>query len=66
MLDTSVHPFLTRFDVDDASFEQAARVLSLDTNTFFVPLDAHRALVAADYPHRPESVSAPRTWKRST
>ena len=48
MLDTSVHPFLTRFDVDDASFEQAARVLSLDTNTFFVPLDAHRALVAAD------------------
>jgi type II secretory pathway component GspD/PulD (secretin) len=48
MLDTSVHPFLTRFDVDDASFEQAARVLSLDTGTFFVPLDAHRALVAAD------------------
>jgi type II secretory pathway component GspD/PulD (secretin) len=48
MLDTSVHPLLTRFDVDDASFEEAARVLSLDTNTFFVPLDAHRALVAAD------------------
>lgn len=48
MLDSSVHPFLTRFDVDDASFEQAARVLSLDTNTFVVPLDAHRALVAAD------------------
>jgi type II secretory pathway component GspD/PulD (secretin) len=48
MLDSSVPSFLTRFDVDDASFEQAARVLSLDTNTFFVPLDAHRALVAAD------------------
>jgi type II secretory pathway component GspD/PulD (secretin) len=48
MLDTSVHPFLTRFDVDNASFEQAAQVLSLVTNTFFVPLDAHRALVAAD------------------
>jgi len=48
MLDTSVPSFLTRFDVDDASFEQAARVLSMDTNTFFVPLDAHRALVAAD------------------
>jgi len=48
MLDTSVQPFLTRFDVDDASFEQAARVLSLDTNTFFVPLDAHRVLVATD------------------
>jgi type II secretory pathway component GspD/PulD (secretin) len=50
MLDSSVNPFLTRFDVDDASFEQAARVLSLDTNTFFVPLDAHRVLVAADSP----------------
>lgn len=48
MLDTSVHPFLTRFDVDDVSFEEAARVLSLDTDTFFVPLDAHRVLVAAD------------------
>jgi type II secretory pathway component GspD/PulD (secretin) len=48
MLDTSVHPFLTRFDVDDVSFEDAARVLSLATNTFIVPLDAHRALVAAD------------------
>jgi type II secretory pathway component GspD/PulD (secretin) len=48
MLDSSVHPFLTRFDVDDVSFEQAASVLSLVTNTFFVPLDAHRALVAAD------------------
>jgi Flp pilus assembly secretin CpaC len=50
MLDTSVHTFLTRFDVDGASFEQAARVLGLDTNTFFVPLDAHRVLVAADSP----------------
>jgi Arc/MetJ family transcription regulator len=48
MLDSSVHPFLTRFDVDDASFAEAVRVLSLDTDTFFVPLDAHRALVAAD------------------
>jgi type II secretory pathway component GspD/PulD (secretin) len=48
MLDTSVHPFLTRFDVDDVSFEEAARVLSLATNTFIVPLDAHRALVAVD------------------
>jgi general secretion pathway protein D len=48
MLDSSVQSFLTRFDVDDASFEQAARVLGLDTNTFFVPLDAHRVLVATD------------------
>ncbi len=48
MLDSSVQSFLTRFDVDDASFEQAAQVLGLDTNTFFVPLDAHRVLVATD------------------
>ena len=48
MLDASVHPFLTRFDVDDVSFEEAARALSLTTNTFIVPLDAHRALVAVD------------------
>lgn len=48
MLDTSVHPFLTRFDVDDVSFADAARALSLATNTFIVPLDAHRALVAVD------------------
>jgi len=48
MLHTSVSPFLTRFDVDDVSFEQAARVLSLATNTFFVPVDAHHVLVAAD------------------
>jgi type II secretory pathway component GspD/PulD (secretin) len=48
MLDTSVHPLLTRFDVDDVSFAEAVPVLSLATNTFIVPLDAHRALVAAD------------------
>jgi len=48
MLDTSVHPLLTRFDVDDANFEEAAHALNLTTNTFFVPLDAHRVLVAAD------------------
>jgi Flp pilus assembly secretin CpaC len=34
--------------VDDASFQQAMRVVSLATNTFYVPLDAHRALVARD------------------
>ena len=34
--------------MDDASFQQAMRVVSLATNTFYVPLDAHRALVARD------------------
>jgi Flp pilus assembly secretin CpaC len=48
MFDTSVQPFLTRFDVDDVSFEQALRLLSLATNTFMVPVDAHRLLVAMD------------------
>lgn len=48
MLDSSVHSLPIRFDLDNASFEQAAQVLSLVTDTFFVPLDAHRALVAAD------------------
>jgi Flp pilus assembly secretin CpaC len=46
MLDTSVHPLSTRFDVDDLSFEAAARALSLATDTFFVPVDAHHVLVA--------------------
>lgn len=50
MLDSSVHPLPTRFDVDGVSFEQAAQVLSLATDTFYVPLDAHRVLVAADTP----------------
>jgi len=50
MFDTSVHRVLTRFDVDDVSFDEAIRVLGLATNTFFVPLDTHRALVAADTP----------------
>lgn len=48
MLDAGVRPLLMRFDVDDVNFEQAARVLGLATNTFYVPLDAHRALVAED------------------
>ncbi len=48
MLDAGVRPLLMRFDVDDVSFEQAAQVLGLATKTFFVPLDAHRALVAED------------------
>ena len=48
MLDAGVRPLQMRFDVDDVNFEQAAHVLGLATNTFFVPLDAHRALVAED------------------
>jgi tetratricopeptide (TPR) repeat protein len=47
-MDDSVHITQIRLDVDDASFEQAMRVVSLLTNTFNVPLDAHRVLVAGN------------------
>jgi Flp pilus assembly secretin CpaC len=48
MLDDSVRNVPVRMDVDDASFEEAMRVLALVTGTFYVPLDAHRVLVARD------------------
>ncbi len=50
MIDSSVHATSTRFDVDDLEFPEAARTLSLATNTFIVPVDAHRALVAENTP----------------
>ncbi len=49
-VDDSVRPGVVRMDVDDATFAQAMRILSLLTNSFYVPLDAHRALVARDTP----------------
>ena len=49
-IDDSVHPIMIRFDLEDANFEQAMRVLSLMTNSFYVPIDAHRALVARNTP----------------
>ena len=48
MLDDSVRPAQVRLDLDDASFEEATRVLGLVTNSFYVPLDPHRVVVAAD------------------
>jgi general secretion pathway protein D len=48
MLDDSVQETQVRIDVDDASFDEAMRVLGLVTDTFYVPLDPHRALVAHD------------------
>jgi general secretion pathway protein D len=45
-LDESVRSASLRFNLDDANFTTASQVLSLVTNTFFVPLDAHRVLVA--------------------
>ena len=48
MFDSSVNDVSVRFDVDDAPFADAVRVLGLATNTFYVPLDPHRVLVAKD------------------
>ena len=48
MLDSSVPAVPLRFDLDDVTFQQAVRVLSMATNSFWVTLDAHRVLVATD------------------
>ena len=49
-LDESVRPTQMRLDMDDAGFEQAMQAVSLVTSSFYVPLDAHRVLVARDTP----------------
>ena len=48
MLDDSVRPIQVRLDLDEVRFADAVRVLELATHTFYVPLDAHHALVADD------------------
>jgi Flp pilus assembly secretin CpaC len=47
-IDESVRPVQARLDMDNVRFEAAMRVLGMLTNSFYVPLDAHRALVAHD------------------
>ena len=47
-LDESVRSVPARFDLDNVDFLTATRIASLLTTTFFVPLDAHRALVLRD------------------
>lgn len=49
-VDDSIHLTQTRLDMDDANFDQAMNALSLATNSFYAPLDAHRVLVARDTP----------------
>jgi general secretion pathway protein D len=46
--DSSVPSQPVRFDVDDVDFRQAEQLLRLQTDTFFVPLDPHRVLIAKD------------------
>lgn len=48
MLDDSVRATQVRLDLDNATFAQAMQALELVTDTFHVPIDAHRVLVAAD------------------
>jgi tetratricopeptide (TPR) repeat protein len=50
MMDDSVHSEMARIDLDDASFDSAARAVGMVTRTFYVPLDEHRVVVAADTP----------------
>ncbi|MGI8770614.1 MAG: type II secretion system protein GspD [Acidobacteriaceae bacterium] len=47
-LDSSVAAPALRFDAEEITFDQAAALLKLQTNTFFVPLDPRRVLVAKD------------------
>ncbi|HEX7729634.1 MAG TPA: hypothetical protein VF392_11400 [Terracidiphilus sp.] len=47
-VDASVTGRLVRFDLDDATYDQATRALALATDSFAVALDEHRALVAKD------------------
>jgi len=49
-VDESVRSTQLRLDADDATFEQAMRTLGMLTHTFYVPVDAHRAVVARDTP----------------
>jgi general secretion pathway protein D len=47
-LDASVGNEPIHFDADDVSFSQAEQILELATDTFVVPVDPRRALVALD------------------
>jgi general secretion pathway protein D len=47
-IDQSVQGMQGRFDLDSATFDQALQALCMVTDTFWVPLDAHRVLVARD------------------
>jgi hypothetical protein len=47
-IDQSVGAAVVPYDIDDADFAQSESTLALATNTFFVPLDPVRVLVAKD------------------
>jgi tetratricopeptide (TPR) repeat protein len=47
-VDNSVRGNLVRLDLDNVTFEQAMRALEILTDSFYVPIDEHRVLVARD------------------
>jgi type II secretory pathway component GspD/PulD (secretin) len=47
-LDQSVAALPTRFDADNLPFHEAVTTLSMVTDSFMVPLDAHRVLIVRD------------------
>jgi len=47
-VDLSVRAVQLKLDIDNATFAQAMHTLSMVTNSFYVALDAHRAIVARD------------------
>lgn len=50
MVDQSVGAESVRLDMGEASFQEAMRALGMATDSFYIPLDAHRVLVARDTP----------------
>ncbi|MGA9673657.1 MAG: hypothetical protein WBQ94_30980, partial [Terracidiphilus sp.] len=49
-LDESMRASAMRLDLEDANFDEASRMVGLLSTSFYIPLDAHRALVARDTP----------------
>jgi tetratricopeptide (TPR) repeat protein len=47
-IDDSVTAVQARLDLDNVGFAEAVRVVEMVTTSFYVPLDAHRALAARD------------------
>ena len=47
-VDDSVRGNVVRLDIDDVSFDDAVRAVSMLTDSFYVAVDPHRALVARD------------------
>jgi general secretion pathway protein D len=47
-VDSSIQISRTSFDADDVDYAQAAHMLQLATNSFFVPLDPKRVLISKD------------------